>query len=222
MPGPVVEKKGLPVIAWVGIGCGSLVLLAIIGMVAIGAMSYRFAKRVMDNPAKASAEFALQANKDLEKVSENDASGEMTFRVKSTGEEITLKYDDLAKGRFTVKDKDGKVTQLGMGDVSKVPAWVPRYPGAIDETSVMQTEDATQLTGMMTFTIKDSADALEKFFNDETAKQSLTSSNRSSMDIQGTQTLNLQYRGGKRELTVTAYNKSGEPMNVQVVYSEKK
>ena len=222
MSGPVAEKKGMPVIAWVGIGCGGLILLAIIGMIAVGGMFYRVAKKVMDNPAKASAEFALRANKDLEKVAENDQSGEMTFRVKSTGEEVTLKYDDLAKGRFTVKDKDGKVTQLGMGDVSKIPAWVPRYPGATDETSAMQSEDSTQVAGMMTFTTKDPADDIEKSFNDQTAKISLTSSNRSSMDIQGTRTLSLQYSGGKRELTVTAYGKSGEPTTVQVIYTEKK
>lgn len=220
--GPVVEKKGMPVIAWVGIGCGGILLLAIIGLIALGGMFFKAAKKVMDNPAKASAEFALRANKDLEKVAENDQSGEMTFRVKSTGEEVTLKYDDLAKGRFTVKDKDGKVTQLGMGDVSKVPAWVPRYHGATDETSAMQSEDSTQVAGMMTFTTKDPADDIEKSFNDETAKLSLSSSNRSSMDIQGTHTLNLQYSGGKRELTVTAYGKPGEPTTVQVIYTEKK
>lgn len=220
--GPGAEKKGLPVIAWVGIGCGGLILLAIIGMIAVGAMTYRLAKKVIDNPAKASAEFALKANKDLEKVSENDQSGEVTFRVKSTGEVMTLKYDDLVKGRFTVKDKEGKITQLGMGDVSKVPAWVPRYPGAADEASVMQSEDASQITGIMTFTNKDSATALENFFRNEAEKLSLTSSSRSSMDIQGTQTLSLQYSGDKRELTVTAYNKSGDPVNVQVVYTEKK
>ncbi len=221
-PGTAVVKKGMPPLAWVGIGCGGIILLIVIGMAVVGAMAYKGVKAAMANPAKASAQLILSTNKDLEKVSENDKTGEMTVRVKSTGEEVTLKYDDLAKGRFTVKDKDGNVSQFGMGDLSKVPAWIPRYPAAIGEASAMQTEDATQMAGMISYSTKDSAEAIEKFFNDETAKISLTSSNRSSMDVGGTHTLSLQYTGGKRELTVTAYAKAGEALNVQLVYTEKK
>lgn len=146
----------------------------------------------------------------------------MTVRVKSTGEEITLKYDDLAKGQFTIKDKDGKTTQLGQADLTKIPAWVPRYPGATGENSALQTEDATQTAGMLTFTTTDTTEACEKFYADAAAKLALTSSSRSASTIEGSNTLSLHYAADKRELTLTVFGKPGEPLTVQEIYTEKK
>ncbi|BCU77271.1 hypothetical protein llg_19860 [Luteolibacter sp. LG18] len=208
--------------AWVGIGCGGIVILGVVGVVLLGGFIFSKAKDAMKNPGKASAELMVRANKDLEKVSENESTGEMTVRVKSTGEEVTLKYDDLAKGRFTVKGKDGKVIQLGNGDLAKVPAWVPRYPAITDEASALQAEDATQSTGMLTFTTADPLEDVKLFYKAEADKLSLSSSSDSSFELNGEKNLSLHYSGGKREITINAFGKSGEPLNVQTFYTEKK
>ena len=217
-----MKKKGLPTLAWVGIGCGGVLLIGIVCVVLAVGWGVRKAKEFGANPGKAAAEMVVSASKDLEKVSENDATGEMTIRVKSSGEQVTLKYDDLAKGRFTVKDKDGKVTQFGQGDLANVPSWVPRYPGGSDEASVMQSEDSRELSGMVTFTTSDSTEAIKKFYEDEAGKLSLGSSSSSSMNLNGSDTLSIDFKGDKRGLSVNVFGKSGEPLNAQVVYTEKK
>ncbi|MGC4014378.1 MAG: hypothetical protein QM755_07665 [Luteolibacter sp.] len=213
--------------AWVGIGCGGIIILIIIGAVAGGIWGVGKLKGIADemakNPSKKSAEMMVMFNKDLEKVSENDANGEMTIRVKSTGEQITLKYDDLAKGRFTIKDKDGKVVQLGGGDLAALPAWVPRYPGVTNEALPMQADEPTQSSGMLSFTTNDPLEDVKIFYKDQAGKLALTSvSTDSSMEVNGVKNLNLHFSGGKRELNVTGYGKTGGELNVQVFYQEKK
>ena len=133
-----------------------------------------------------------------------------------------IRIDDLAKGRFTIKDKDGKIVQFGQGDLAKVPSWVPRYPGAIDETSAMQAEEPAQTSGMLTFTTRDSSEDVGKFFDTEAGKLSLNSSNRSSYSLNGDNTLSVHYAAGKREITLNSFAKSGEATNVQIYYIEKK
>lgn len=217
-----MKKKGMPALAWVGIGCGGIILIGIVCVALAVGWGVKKAKEFAANPGKAAAEMMVSTNKELEKVSENDATGEMTIRVKSTGEQITLKYDEIATGSFSVKDKDGKVTRFGQGDLGKVLAWVPRYPGASGEASVMQSDDSRESAGMLTFTTSDSTDDLKKFYEDEAFKLSLSSSSSSSMNLNGSDTLNLDFKGGKRGLTITVFGKSGGTLNVQVLYTEKK
>ncbi len=219
IPGSAPKKKGLPTLAWVGIGCGGIVIICIIAAVLAGGFLFKVAKSALANPGKSSAEFVVAGNKDLTKVSENDDNGEMTVRVKSTGEQLTLKYDDLAKGRILVKDKDGNVAPLSQGDLAKVPAWVPRYPGITDEVSLSQSEDAS--SGMLAFTTNDSAEAIKKFYSDEADKISLNSSTSTSVNLGDANKLNLTFGSGPRALKVDAFNKSGEPLSVKVLYSGK-
>lgn len=226
IPGPEVKKKGMPALAWVGIGCGGIVLIGIVCFALAAFWGFKkvkeVAKELAANPGKASAEFVVASNKDLEKVSENDETGEMTIRIKSSGQQLTLKYDDLAKGRVMVKDKDGNVTQLGLGDLERVPAWIPRYPGAMEEASLMQSEDAKQMTGMLSFTTNSSADDIRKFYEYEARKLTFNSSGSSSRKLSGTETINLKFEAGTREMTVDIYGMSGQPLGVKVLYVEKK
>lgn len=209
----------MPALAWVGIGCGGMVIICIIATVLAGGFLFKAAKSAFANPGKSSAEFVVAGNKDLSKVSENDESGEMTVQVKSTGEQLTLKYDDLAKGRILAKDKEGNVAPLSQGDLAKVPAWVPRYPGITDEVSLSQSDDGT--SGMLVFTTNDSAEAIKKFYSDEAEKISLTSSISTSVDLGGAAKLNLTFGSGPRTLKVDAFSKTGEPFSVKVLYSGK-
>ena len=153
-PQPV--KKGMGPLAWVGIGCGAIIVL---GLIAFGAMAFIAKKKFdqyKDNPTMAAAELAVRANPDLELVSSDPKAGSLTVKDKKTGEVTTFKADDLENGKFSITTKDGTTkidassAQDGQGATFKVtddkgqeqvstfggttpqslPSWVPQYPGA--------------------------------------------------------------------------------------------
>lgn len=149
-------KKGLPALAWIGIGCGVIVLIGAIALVAGGVF---VAKKVKDaagdfekNPTLAGARMIVKLNPEWEEVSVDEKAGTITVREKKTGKETTVGLDDLAKGRVTfssegksytveaqgdhetgqlkVTDESGKtVFSAGGAGGAKAPDWVPTYPG---------------------------------------------------------------------------------------------
>lgn len=171
------KKKGLPVLAWVGIGCGALVLVGVIGFVALVGFGVSKAKDVVgdfqDNPAKAAAELVVRMNPDLELVSSDDAAGTMTIRNQKDGELLTLNFDDIAEGRFsvttdegefsidgsdassggvTVRGPDGESRFGAAADVDDVPDWVPVYPEASDAKSSYSGRSGGETTGAISAT----------------------------------------------------------------------
>lgn len=152
---PPPPKKGMGPLAWVGIGCGAII---VIGLIALGAVGFFVKKKVdqyKDNPAMAAAELAVRANPDLELVSSDAKAGSITIKDKKSGEVTTFKADDLANGKFSITtDKgttkvDASAAENGQGATFKVtdekgqeqvstfgaatpqnlPSWVPTYPG---------------------------------------------------------------------------------------------
>lgn len=105
------SKKGLSPIAWVGIGCGGLVVLGFIVIVAggmfIGSKVKEGIEQVNDNPERFAAEMIVKVNPDMEMVEANDEEGKMTIKMKKTGEELTFSYADIKEGKFTVKTSKG-------------------------------------------------------------------------------------------------------------------
>jgi hypothetical protein len=149
------QKKGLHPLVWVGIGCGVLLVLAAIGMLVV---SLFVAKKVKDvaedfeaNPGMAAARTIVRLNPDLEEVDSDEDAGTITVRVKSTGEEVTVDFEDIQEGRISFTSDEGEMTiDAGEGGVTvteedgdqvfnlqtgdrwqgEVPDWVPVYPGA--------------------------------------------------------------------------------------------
>jgi hypothetical protein len=222
----VPKKKGLPPLAWAGIGCGGLVLLAVLaGALLVGTCakkSIEMASKFSANPAKAAAENMVKAHPGLEMISEDDASGQMTIRLKNNGETVTLGYGELGQGRIPFKDAAGTLLTADPGGLAKIPAWVPRYPGATGETSVFHEETSTRIAGIVTATTTDDSDTVARHFEGEAIKLSLDSSGRTSMNFNGSKSLRLTFRGGKRELLVIAFAKSGDPLVIQTTYKETK
>lgn len=225
LPGFPPKKKGLPPLAWAGIGCGGLLLAAVIaGGLLVGTCAKKVGKMASElsaNPGKAAAEHMVKEHPGIGKVSENETAGEMTIRLES-GETVTLGYKDLAQGRIPVTGVEGGTSPPGPGDLTKIPAWVPRYPGATDEAAIFHDEDSLHLRGMVTSRTTDDSERVGKFFEDEAAKLSLNSSARSSMNFNGATTLKLTFKSGKRELIVIAFGKSGDPLVIQTTYRETK
>jgi hypothetical protein len=93
-PGAAPGKKGLPPLAWAGIGCGGLILLAVLaGSLLVGTCAKKgiqMASQLAANPGKAAAEMMVTTNPTIEKVSEDETAGTMTIRLKASGETVTL------------------------------------------------------------------------------------------------------------------------------------
>ncbi len=182
------ERKGLHPLAWVGIGCGVLMVIVIAVMMVGGFFLARTVKNVAedfeDNPGLAAAKFIVKATPDLEEVDVDEDAGTMTVRNTKTGELITVNFDDIKEGRFswtadgeevtvdvsdaedgTVKiessDGDGFAITTGAAVSEEIPDWVPVYPGSEPANrGTMKTNDS--VNGNFTLGTDDAvADVLE-------------------------------------------------------------
>ena len=61
------DKKGMPVIAWVGIGCGGLIILGIIVTVILFKLFAGKIREFSENPEKTAAELVVAADPNLRK-----------------------------------------------------------------------------------------------------------------------------------------------------------
>ncbi len=109
---PQQQKKGLPVLAWVGIGCGVILLLVVVVLVAGGMfMAHKIKQAGLDpelwekQPALAASKLVTAFNPDLEVVEVDEDGGTITIRNKETGEVVTLDLDDVKRGEISFKDE---------------------------------------------------------------------------------------------------------------------
>ncbi len=181
-------KKGLPIWAWVGIGCGGLSILVLVVVLAAGFFVANKVKDVAgdfeDNPAMATAKMIVKLNPELEEVATDEEAGTITVRNKKTGEEITVNFDDIQEGKLSFTTDKGEVTvdasdleesgsmtvtneegsvvfATGKPAAQDLPSWVPMYPGTQPSSRhSMRTE--TTLSGGFEITTADAvADVLE-------------------------------------------------------------
>lgn len=186
-------KQGMPTWAWIGIGCGCLVVLA--GLAVVGLMIFggkqlvELAEELEDNPA-AAVEFAIRLNPELELVETDNEAGTVTVRNKETGEVATFDFSDIENGNFSfegsdgtnfsVRGEDGKVeTTDGDGNTAtfgagqnpdNLPSWLHLYPGASVEVGFTQ-QGGGQATGIVSQqtddSIHDVAEHFAKHFESE-------------------------------------------------------
>ncbi len=114
-PQEAPKKKGLPVLAWIGIGCGTIILLTIIGLVALGGYAIHKVKQAgfdpglwKKNPTAAAAKIVTTMNPDVEVVSTDNDSQTITIRNKKTGKTVTIDLQDIKDGKFRFFDEKGK------------------------------------------------------------------------------------------------------------------
>lgn len=207
--------------AWVGIGCGGLLLIAVVAgffVVRWGMGAYKEAVDELTlHPQKVVAEKVVEMHPELEWVAENDQTGEITIRNKATGEESTISYEDLAAGKVSILGEDGSAIQMGSTDLGELPAWVAKYPGAKDLLLPFHREQSGQVSGMLSFTTNDPPDAVVAFYESKSGS-SFTSS--SSMNIGDIEHASKSFRDGKQTVSVFTQRKAGSPTRVQVTYEE--
>jgi len=169
----VPEKKGLSTLAWIGIGCGTLVVIVSVVLIVVGVFAARKLKDVAGDldfegsPEMATARLFVRMNPEIEEVAVDEEAGTLTVRHKETGETITVGIEDLKEGRFTFVTDEGEVTIDAAGSVeegtisvtkgdetwqlktgvetrSDIPAWVPVFPEAeVSNPHLVESEGRT-------------------------------------------------------------------------------
>ena len=187
---PPQGKKGLPVLAWVAIGCGALVVLAGIAFTLIGYFAVTKMKDVAsdfeDNPTRAAAELVVGMNPDHEMVDSDEDARTITVREKSAGKVVTFNYEDIETGRISFESEEGRVeisgqrqggdgavtittdegeTRIGAG--GEIPDWVPAHPATTTRKSLMRSTGPTGETGHAAFTVDADSDDVVAFYKAE-------------------------------------------------------
>ncbi len=222
-PPAIAQKTGIPALGWLGIGCGTMVLIAVL----VISLLIGWCKRTVGdltefqrNPEKAAAEMMVRMHPDVEKISDNEANGEMTLRTKD-GKEMTLSYKEISEGRFMMADGEAQTMTLGKTDLADVPAWVPRVPGLKAVTSSMRNEMGGKASGLYSATTTEAIDSLDSFFKAEAEKLSFTSSSNASFKSNGVENRSSSYSGGGRKLDIVITVNPGEDTQVNVGYEER-
>ncbi len=238
-------KKGLPIWAWFGIGCATLVVLVMIVLLVVGMFVTKKVKEVAadfeNNPEIAAARMIVKLNPEIEEVEVNEDEGTITVRNKKTGEIFTADVDDLKEGRFTVTGEDGtavitagagddddsfKITaggqtlEIGGGDESKTPSWVPILPDAETEPLFTMSSDGVTRGSVKIVTTKDSDEVLA-FYKKEMEKAGFEIQTSSfSGDGESVDMITGQSEEVQRTLNVNVAKDSDGEVTVALTYTE--
>lgn len=113
---PPQQKQGLGPLAWIGIGCAGIIVLAVLAFAGVmfmyGDRIRQFAADVQRNPTGTMATTMVSVSRGkLELVAQDDANKRYTVREKATGKLTTI-YWDAKK----------KTAELVPGDFSAIPS----------------------------------------------------------------------------------------------------
>jgi uncharacterized protein YneF (UPF0154 family) len=240
-------KKGLPVWAWVGIGCGGLVILVLIVVMAAGFFVANKVKDVAadfeDNPAMATAKMIVKVNPDLEEVATDEEAGTITVRNKKTGEVVTVNFDDIQDGKLsfttdkgevkvdasqleengsmTVTSEDGSVVfAAGKPSAKDLPSWVPVYPGT-EPSSRHSMRTETTLSGGFEIATDDAlADVLEFYRSELESAGYEISVNTYTQDATEGGMVNGSDEAEQRSIVVILSREAGENTKAVVSFNE--
>jgi hypothetical protein len=135
VPSTPPPKAGVHPLVWVGVGCGALLFLGVVAVVAFGFFA---ASKVREHVQTRGGKTVIKT--DQGEVTVDQASGE---------------------GSFQVQTKEGKL-QVQTGGV-KLPAWLPLYPGAQVKGGSTMDSPAEQ-TVMEMFTTADAPSKVVAFY----------------------------------------------------------
>ena len=113
---PPPQKKGLGPLAWIGIGCGGLLVLGIIAFavfaIVLAPKVKKFADEAEKNPTRAAASLMVTVSAgQMEMVVEDDANKRYTVKQKQNGKLTTIYWS-----------KKKNAPEVIQGDFSAIPA----------------------------------------------------------------------------------------------------
>ncbi len=238
---PTGPKKTSPWV-WVGVGCLAILLLfagtcAFIGYKA----KQKFGGTLEDfknNPELATVKLAIQMNPDLELVSADDATKTVVVKDKKSGKEMTLSFEDIQNGKFSMEGSDGTKVNIGDGTVqvtdekgetttiaggagtSNLPDWLPAYPGSTSSSSFAATGANGGAVTMLETT--DSADQALSFYEQELKGAGFTVEKNAFQVNNQTAggTVSAKNGGDKGEVTVLVGAQGGKT-SITITHSNK-
>ena len=174
------------------IGCGGLIVIAGIIVMAAGYFGFQKAKEagfdldsLRENPALAAAKVIAATNPDIEVVEVDDDGERITFREKSTGKTVTLSLDEVKQDRIRFESDNGEEVVIGstgegeaggfrvessegtyeIGGSSSVdlPDWLPVYLGA-EAKGMMKTNTPEGRGGTASITTGDTVQQVMQFY----------------------------------------------------------
>lgn len=123
---PAIPKKSLSPLAWIGIGCGSIIVLCIIGFIVAGALLgpklKQFAEDAQKDPTRTTATTMVNFSAgQIEMVAEDVPGKRYTVREKQSGKLTTIYWSEKTKGPEVIE-----------GDFSAIPPETPSEETAPD------------------------------------------------------------------------------------------
>lgn len=244
------QKKGLHPLAWVGIGCGVLLVIVVVVMMVGGFFLARAVKDVAEdfenNPGLAAARLIVKATPELEEVDVDEDAGTMTVRNKETGEIVTVNLEDIEEGKLSwtgedgeavsvdvseaesgtvrVESSDGEGFQLttGAAVTENRPDWAPVYPGAEPEDlGTLTTDDSVH--GSFSLKTQDSVAEVRDYYAAE-LKEAGFEVNVNTFSGGGTEgaMVNASNEAQDRNVVVMIGREEGEITEVGVTYTAAK
>lgn len=243
--GQAPAKKKISPWVWVLGGCLVLILIVLLLM---GGCAWFVTDKVQDmaadfeaNPAKAGAELMVKLNPDLEMVSTDDDAGTITVRQKSTGEEFTFDYAEMAEGNIsfeteegrstisfdpqgeggvTVEGPDGETTSWGGDAGDDLPAWITVYPDSSEPEGAYSSTSGDQRSGAVSFRSTDPVARVLEYY-ERTLKAAGLEVSKTRFTAQGSDggMLNGDSQEPRRTVTVMVTTEDGETV-INVSYSE--
>ncbi len=220
VPPPPTEKKGIPVLGWVGIGCGTILILAIV----IISLLIGWCKRTVGdfsefqrNPEKATAEMVLRLHPEVKVLTQDEAKGQMTLRMKD-GSERTMSYEDVVAGKFVLPALPAGDLPLATEDLSQLPAWVPRAPGLKPGAALTLAEKDGRVSGVFSSASDRSTEEIADFLTAEAEKLGSGTSSKRSTTVNGAESRNLSFERGGRKLEVVLTRQPGEDSRILIQF----
>ncbi|MGB9459069.1 MAG: zinc ribbon domain-containing protein [Bryobacteraceae bacterium] len=221
MPG---QRKTSPIV-WVLVIILGLFVLGAISVVGVGMfVVHKVHEAGIDpelwhrNPGLAASKMITAFNPNMEMVRINEGDNTITMRDKRTGHEWTMTFDDVQHGRFhmNMRGDNGASLEIG-GDASKIPSWIPAYPGSKPEVAFSGSSDQGE-GGTFTFKTSDSPQDVMKFYQDKINGLGMKTNLVANTPDGGT--IAASDEGGGRSLNVTV-SASGGQTSVTVIYGRK-
>lgn len=194
-PPPPGKRGGLPALAWVGIGCGALLLVVFLvfgaGAWWLGNKAKDVASDFEQNPGVVLAENIVRLNPELDLVESDREAGTLTVRNKKTGEILTVDFQDIRDGKIRF-NQNGEETEIGFeesedgggsltvtgpegttrygagADTDDLPDWLPVYPGT-DPEGTYSASNAQGRQGAYSFVTSDDPDDVVAWYAAELA-----------------------------------------------------
>ncbi len=234
-PIPDQPKKKTAWWVWGLLGCGGLIVLVVVVLVAGGAYLWHKAPKTELGMV---AKIIEMTNPDVEVVSLDENRQVVTLKDKKTGKQLTVNLEDAKKGKFSFSSNDGKesVTLGGEEGVIKVqgekgttvlgqapknlPSWLPTYPASTPQGG-MSTDSQGQRGGAINFTTSDPVSKVIAFYKEKLAEQGLHPSDES--DSSTTEELGIftaRSEDEKKSVTVNA-SRQNDQTTVGVTFEEK-